>query len=521
MAAYLSNGKVSYQSNDMTQDRNEFFVIRIPDTGSILDAVRIIASSGLTITRCHFNRSLDPVTAFFSVSGDEAACVSGARALLDAGYLQTSVTYPRSIRFTIIVPEIPGTLHRILSILNQYHAEISSLSFDNRGRYPDRLHVMLRVRKPAITEEMIQTIQREYPVEIEGYDCGDSCDDGSLFYVRYAARVSEILDDKEDPHILELLHQFSHIAQQLTEYGKEYQDALEQILQNGIRLKETTGEGFYADVQKITVTDTVTLFCFQLPGGGSIFVIDTPDERVMIDTGYGIYHEDVLRMFAAYGLGGKDAFTRIILTHGDTDHCGAAGFFSAPVYTHEGTWEVIRTNNRAWGATSQDMVLEQVYTVMINLFARMTPPKKIELFPPADGTTKGGFSVLSSFSAGGYTFEILEGHGGHQHGLIYVICEEVGLLFTSDTILNLKYLSPERSDYNNFAVYLVTTVNVDPDLVKSERKVLTQLAKELDERLRQKDKRLIFCCGHGPVSVMENGELVPAIESHTYRHPCP
>ncbi|ABD40659.1 beta-lactamase-like protein [Methanospirillum hungatei JF-1] len=502
----------------MSQDRNEFFVIRIPDTGSLLDAVRIIAASGLTITRCHFNRSLDPVTAFFSVSGDEWACTRGAQALLDDGYLQTTVTYPKSVQFTVIVPEIPGTLHRILTILDTYNAEISSLSFDNRGKYPDALHIMLRVLNPDKTEELIRTIEAEYPVKIEGYDCGDSCDDGSLFYVRYAARVSEILDGVENPHILELLHQFSHVAQQLTEYGKEYQDVLEQILLNGKRLKETTGDGFYADVQKIALADTLTLYCFQLPGGGSIFVIDAPDERIMIDTGYGIYHEDVLRMFAAYGLGGKDDFTRIILTHGDTDHCGAAGFFNAPVYTHEGTWDIIKTNNRAWGATTQDLVLEQVYTVMINLFARMTPPEEVTLLPGPGVVKRGEFPVLSTFNAGGYNFEILEGHGGHQHGLIYILCKEAGVLFTSDTILNLKHLSPERSAYNNFAVYLVTTVNVDPDLVKSERKALAKLALELDQELQESGKRLLYCCGHGPVSVMENGELTPVTEPATYRH---
>ncbi|HQB99631.1 MAG TPA: hypothetical protein PKX11_03660, partial [Methanospirillum sp.] len=148
----------------MSQDRNEFFVIRIPDTGSLLDAVRIIASSGLTITRCHFNRSLDPVTAFFSVSGDEKACARGTGALIKDGYLQTTVAYPENVRFTVIVPEIPGTLHRILTILNEHNAEISSLSFDNRGRYPDALHIMLRVLRPDRTEDLIRAIETEYRV---------------------------------------------------------------------------------------------------------------------------------------------------------------------------------------------------------------------------------------------------------------------------------------------------------------------------------------------------------------------
>ena len=78
---------------------------------------------------------------------------------------------------------------------------------------------------------------------------------------------------------------------------------------------------------------------------------------------------------------------------------------------------------------------------------------------------------------------------------------------------------PERSEYNNFAVYLVTTVNVDPDLVKSERKALVGLAEEMDRELRASGRRLLYCCGHGPVSVMENGELVPAIKPVVYHHP--
>lgn len=502
----------------MSSDRNEFFIIRIPDTGSILEAVHIIASAGLTITRCHYNRSLDPDTAFFSVSGNDDGYKKGARVLSDKRYLQKTITYPRNIRFTIKVPEIPGTLHNILTILNRYHAEINSLSFDNRGRYPDLLQVTLRVRESEKIEDLIEEIQSTYPVEIDGYDCGDSCDEGSQFYVRYAARVSEILQISDEPHLLKLLNQFSHLAQQLTEYGKEYQDTLEQILQNGIRLKETTNDGFYADVQIFKISDTLTLYCFQLPGGGSIFVINAPNERVMIDTGYGIYHTDVLRMFEHYHLGGINDFTRIILTHGDTDHCGASGFFNAPVYTHEGTWKIIETNNRAFGATSQDQVLEQVYTVMINLFAHMTPPKVCELLPPAGERKRGEFPILTTFSAGGYEFEILEGHGGHQHGLIYILCQEAGLLFTSDTILNLKYLSPERSEYNNFAVYLVTTVNVDPELVKSERKALSSLAITLDSELQQQGKRLLLCCGHGPVSIMDKGEMVPATEPVVYHH---
>jgi glyoxylase-like metal-dependent hydrolase (beta-lactamase superfamily II) len=102
--------------------------------------------------------------------------------------------------------------------------------------------------------------------------------------------------------------------------------------------------------------------------------------------------------------------------------------------------------------------------------------------------------------------------------MVYLLCEEDGLLFSSDTILNLKYLTPERSEYNGFAVYLVRSVNVDPDLVKKERKDLMKLAVRLDSVQQEKGRRLILCCGHGPVSVLDGNDLVPygTIEHYTH-----
>ena len=111
-------------------------------------------------------------------------------------------------------------------------------------------------------------------------------------------------------------------------------------------MNRTNGHGFYADVQRFSVTDTVTLHCFQPPCGGSLFVLSTPDEMVMIDTGYGIYHDSVMAMLAQYGLGEEKKLSRIIVTHADADHCGAAGFFTVPVFMHEGTLDILKTNNR-------------------------------------------------------------------------------------------------------------------------------------------------------------------------------
>ncbi len=138
----------------------------------------------------------------------------------------------------------------------------------------------------------------------------------------------------------------------------------------------TIRDRFYADVQKFQITEQCTLFCFQLPCGGNIFLIATQDEKVLIDTGYGIYHHDVLSMLSRYDPGNDRQVTRIIVTHADADHCGAAGYFTAPVFMHEGTLAIIKKNNRAYGSRSENSVLEEFYTKMINLFSQFNSPAR-------------------------------------------------------------------------------------------------------------------------------------------------
>jgi len=75
---------------------------------------------------------------------------------------------------------------------------------------------------------------------------------------------------------------------------------------------------------------------------GNIFVFNTPDEMVMFDTGFGIYHPDVIKMFQRYGLGDLNKLKRIFITHADADHAGAGGFYNAISFLHRGTLEAIR-----------------------------------------------------------------------------------------------------------------------------------------------------------------------------------
>jgi glyoxylase-like metal-dependent hydrolase (beta-lactamase superfamily II) len=118
------------------------------------------------------------------------------------------------------------------------------------------------------------------------------------------------------------------------------------------------------------------------------------------------------------------------------------------------------------------------------------------------------FPVLSTIRVGDVSLEVLGSLGGHLRGQIYLFSEEHGLLFAADSIINFSSLTPERSAYNALADFLVTSVNVDSELARRERKALFDLIADADAALMPQGKRCLICGGHGAVSVSDGNKLV-------------
>ena len=408
-----------------------------------------------------------------------------------------------------------------LACCKAHYFFIGSCLYDEEGKEKSILHYTLVGSKQR--EKEFLTDISEMGIEVLSMTPLDAADDylsAIPWIISYRSNLAHLLPDASGKELTDLICEFTHMAEQMVSPSRPYHVYMEQMLQNGNALRKTSKDGFYAEMQCIQITPEVTLFCFQLPGGGNTFVLKSADEQVMIDTGYGCYYADVIEMFLFYGID-STKFTKIIVTHGDTDHSGASGYYQCPVYMHKGTYDIILTNNRAQGSIVEDSIPEQGYTTMINRLSGMHPAMSPRFFSESKGETVGGFPMLDTMKLAGLSFEVLLSYGGHQHGLVYLLCREQGLLFTSDTILNLEYLSEERSAYNQFAVYFLTTVNVNSELVRRERKALLALAQTIDLERREKGMPpLCICCGHGPLSYIdgpvENPRLVPNSERIQY-----
>jgi glyoxylase-like metal-dependent hydrolase (beta-lactamase superfamily II)/ACT domain-containing protein len=482
------------------------FIARMPDDpGALHRAAEIIKSHGGNIHRVDYDRRIDPHIVFFQVDADEGVPDKITKDLKAVGYLQTSLATLRFLKFSVYLPDEPGMLFEFLGHTTGAGANIAFLDFDDRGKFPGRLTVALTLDNDVVAYRLLEELKLRWRLEILEYDSTGKRLDDTVFYIRFAQELREIIGTEDEEFLFKLLHDTNHIAQELTSQGREPHIVFRSILQTGRTLRNTTGADFYSLYQEIGLVTGGTLYCFQLPCGGSVYVLRKDGHLAMFDTGFGIYHREIVEMLAHFGLDVRE-IGGLYITHADADHSGGGAFFDASALMHPGSMDIIREANRAYGSQMQGSILGEVYTKLINLFSQFNPPTNVTLLPTSSKGTMKGLPVLQEVDICGLRFNVLESLGGHLHGHVFYMCEEAGLLFTGDCLINFDSLTPELEEFASLAKNLMTSVNVDSDRARQERRALLEIAGEVDAGMTD-GSRLLVCGGHGAVSTLEGKEL--------------
>ena len=290
--------------------------------------------------------------------------------------------------------------------------------------------------------------------------------------------------------------------------GLPPEDYLQLVENIGLYLGKTSGEGFSSDYQKISLPGNKTLLVIQLPGGGNLNVFLTPAGKMILDTGYGCYYKDCEKMITSIGAGDFSDVKFVVCTHGDADHCGASGYFPVPPVMHPVTRALLDSGTRGYASPNGKELLEKFYTTTINTYSRMFVPDKVRLCKTEPIRKHGLFSIIDEFTFADMHFEVWASLGGHIAGQIFLYEPDLGLFFTSDALLNFATLTKARADYSSIADSMIGSVNVNSETARIERRELMRISKELDDELKKSGRRLLICCGHGAVSILnENGML--------------
>jgi glyoxylase-like metal-dependent hydrolase (beta-lactamase superfamily II) len=486
------------------------FIARVPDEpGTLHRVAELLKENSVNINRAQYDHRIDRNTVFFEVTGSAEGYAKVLGELDRIGYLQTSLPTLRLLTLNVWLPHRPGGLFDFLQEITDARANIVAIDFDDRGLVPECVKLTLNLSESTAIETLLDRLKARYRLEVVEYDPTSHRLDDTIYYVRLAQKIRDLIGDADDRFLLCLLQDINHVVQELQHRGRDPEQTFETCLAAGRRLRETQGEGFFADVQRVQVSDRVVLWCFQLPAGGNTYLLDAGDDLVIIDTGFGCYHDECLRMYQAHGISDLSRLSRIVVSHADADHSGGAGLFQVPSLMHPATARIGRDLSRAYGSRVEESVLEAVYTTLINLFSEYTPATRVQTFPTESIGERNGFAVIGRVTVGDLAFEVLEGHGGHMHGQCYLFEPVHGLLFPADALINFDSLTADRRTYASIAVYLVTSVNVDSERAREERDALLAMVTETDAQRSRFARPCLVAGGHGAVSVLEEGRLVP------------
>ncbi|HJJ29519.1 MAG TPA: MBL fold metallo-hydrolase [Methanocorpusculum sp.] len=333
----------------------------------------------------------------------------------------------------------------------------------------------------------------------------------------FLTRIAPYIEPLTDEERAEYIADGEKAIQIRMKDGMAPKDYLQLVEYIGLYLGKTTGKGFDSHYQKIMLAGSKTLLVIQLPGGGNLNVFLTPVGKMVLDTGYGCYYKDCEQMLKTIGAGDFSDVKFVVCTHGDADHCGAAGHFSVTPVMHPVTKALLESGTRCYASPNGLEILEKFYTTTINTYSRMYVPKTVSFCKTEPIKKQGLFSVIDEFTFAEMRFEVWSSLGGHIAGQIFLYEPDEGLLFTSDALLNFATLTKERADYSSIADSMIGSVNVNSDIARIERRELMRIAKELDSELKLTGRRLLICCGHGAVSILDkDGMLAPYSEPLYY-----
>jgi len=208
-------------------------------------------------------------------------------------------------------------------------------------------------------------------------------------------------------------------------------------------------------------------------GTGNVYIIETDDELVLIDTG--VPQDYMLLVDRIKSLGRSPVEVgHILLSHFHVDHAGSVAAFKrlshAKVYAHADDVPYIQGDDSISSIYPKGVIGRAASLLPIAAAAlTRVPPVEVDV-ACADGEVipiLGGLRVIHA--------------PGHTSGSVAFFWEEEGILFTGDSIINTYHF------------LTLPTIGFSVDFDEAARSICKLVDTVEDEGVR------MVCCGHGPM----------------------
>jgi glyoxylase-like metal-dependent hydrolase (beta-lactamase superfamily II) len=488
--------------------------------GSLSELAGMFADYGINIIFFQYNRSEHPNRVLIEVSSKSEEALSLISSVLSRSHLlggqfpipklELGVMDTRNIlKIEVQLQHLPGTLGRFARLLSEHKANVIYMAY-HEDVSETSAHFSIATQKPGEIDSLLKEMNERgyyYSLVYRGAEQREIEDIIGLNLIeRFFFHLRKLLDTDDIENLRRIVQSSQRLSDSLIRFsreaGKHFNtgDITTSILAFASASLMKTGKKFFYRTLPPLVFDRIKFHAFRLPTGGNINVLESDEELVMIDSGYGLYYEDAKTMFRENGLD-PEKVGRIYLSHADADHAGMSGYFAdelgSRVYLHAEARGVLEHENRAWGSNTPLLELNHCFTALVNEFTKFRVPKNWVPYSSSVTEWIDGFPVIDQFELSGQSYKVLGSRGGHTPGQVFFLSYDSGLIFTGDYLLFVDSLSPGEREILNLPKFMMTSTNVDSELFRREMEMMKKLIVNFDAFLRKSDQKATIVPGHG------------------------
>ena len=451
------------------------YVTSMPNhIGAFLRASKCFSALGINITRVSYNKAVDSHTLFIDAEGTEEQLQKADIELEAIGYLQSNQSKTSVVLLEFCLEDVPGSVTSVLHLINDFNFNISYISSQENGTDYQYFKMGLYVDDSEKISEFLTEAEKLCRVRVIDYNSAEKVYDNSIFYNTYVLGLAKSVGLPEDV-CRELLVHVNLAMQTLDEQGLSPYRTFDSISKFAELLGASRGAAFDPRISTHKISENTEFILIEPPCGSNTVIIRSNGKYLFVDSGYACYEEEMLDVFKRIIPDFESIEKRVLITHADVDHCGLLSLFDEVIASHK-TARSLKSECDGSGGYREQNPLHKPY---INICKILTSYKNVD---PARLTPmwsdieelRAPLTQIGFFDFEELHFEVYEGRGGHLPGEIVLIDYSKHIAITGDIYINLRGLTPEQAEYNQYAPILMTSVDTDPRLCAEERRAIIQ-----------------------------------------------
>ena len=372
------------------------------------------------------------------------------------------------------LPDVPGSVTGILTLIHDFHFNISYISSQENGTDYQYFKMGLYVEDPEKISEFLKEAEKLCKVRVINYNSTEKVYDNSIFYNTYVMGLSQSVGLPETVS-RELLVHVNLTMQTLDEQGLSPYRTFDSIGKFAELLGASKGKSFMPRISSHKITENTQITLIEPPCGSNTAIISSNGRLLFVDSGYACYAEEMLSVFRKLIPDFENREKTILVTHADVDHCGLLPFFDE-ILASPKTALCLKNEYLGKDGFREENPRHKPYINICKILTSYKPvdPRKVRTLWNDVPSLQEPLTQIGFFDFEELHFEVYEGKGGHLPGEVVLIDYVHHIAFTGDVYINTHGLTPDQAQYNQYAPILMTSVDTDPGLCAEERRAVMQ-----------------------------------------------